>query len=217
MNIEIANRLFELRKKNGLSQEELAEKIGVSRQAVSKWERAESSPDTDNLIQLAQLYQMSLDELLFTTEPVGRNDAMQAGQIPASGDGIHIADKDGTELHIDRTGLRINVKEESNEHKDAFPIVPIVVVAIYLVMGFVFSLWHPGWLVFFAIPIFYEFVAMSSAEGPRSKANLFPMAPICVAVFLLLGFLCDLWHPAWIVFLLIPIYHFFVSVTLKDR
>lgn len=64
MNIEIANRLVELRKKHGLSQEELASKLGISRQAVSKWERAESSPDTDNLICLAKLYGVSLDELL---------------------------------------------------------------------------------------------------------------------------------------------------------
>ncbi len=64
MNIEIANRLYELRKKYDLSQEELAAKIGVSRQAVSKWERAEASPDTDNLVLLARLYGVSLDELL---------------------------------------------------------------------------------------------------------------------------------------------------------
>lgn len=48
MNIEIANRLVNLRKEKGFSQEQLAEKIGVSRQAVSKWERSEASPDTDN-------------------------------------------------------------------------------------------------------------------------------------------------------------------------
>ncbi|HCC02428.1 MAG TPA: hypothetical protein DEP60_06970, partial [Ruminococcaceae bacterium] len=70
MNIEIANRLVQMRKKNHLSQEELAEKLGISRQAVSKWERAESSPDTDNLILLARLYHVSLDELLKTGEPV---------------------------------------------------------------------------------------------------------------------------------------------------
>jgi transcriptional regulator with XRE-family HTH domain len=70
MNIEIANRLVELRKKSGLSQEELAAKLGLSRQAVSKWERAEASPDTDNLICLAKLYGVSLDTLLNTDESI---------------------------------------------------------------------------------------------------------------------------------------------------
>ena len=70
MNIEIANRLVELRKKSGLSQEELAAKLGLSRQAVSKWERAEASPDTDNLICLAKLYGVSLDDLLNTDDSV---------------------------------------------------------------------------------------------------------------------------------------------------
>lgn len=64
MDIETANRLLQYRKKHNLSQEDLANKIGVSRQAVSKWELAEASPDTDNLILLAEIYGVSLDELL---------------------------------------------------------------------------------------------------------------------------------------------------------
>lgn len=64
MTIEIANRLVELRRNKGLSQEELAEKLGISRQAVSKWERAESSPDIDNIILLSRLYGVSVDELV---------------------------------------------------------------------------------------------------------------------------------------------------------
>ncbi|MCD7800856.1 MAG: helix-turn-helix domain-containing protein [Ruminococcus sp.] len=64
MTIETANKLLTLRKQHNLSQEGLAEKLGISRQAVSKWERGEASPDTDNLIQLAKLYNISLDELL---------------------------------------------------------------------------------------------------------------------------------------------------------
>lgn len=66
MNIEIANKLQQMRKKNGLSQEELAAKMGVTRQAVSKWERAESAPDMENLILLAKLYGVTIDELLNT-------------------------------------------------------------------------------------------------------------------------------------------------------
>lgn len=64
MNLEVANKLLKLRKENNLSQEELAERLGISRQAISKWERGEASPDTDNLIQLSNLYRISLDELL---------------------------------------------------------------------------------------------------------------------------------------------------------
>lgn len=65
MKIETAKRLYEYRRTSGLSQEQVAAKIGVSRQAVSKWECAESSPDTDNLIALAMLYGVTVDELLF--------------------------------------------------------------------------------------------------------------------------------------------------------
>lgn len=65
MKIEIAKRLYEYRRASGLSQEQVAAKISISRQAVSKWECAESSPDTDNLIALAMLYEVTVDELLF--------------------------------------------------------------------------------------------------------------------------------------------------------
>lgn len=65
MNIDMAKRLADRRKRAGFSQEALALELGVSRQAVSKWERSESSPDTDNLIALAQLYGVSLDDLLY--------------------------------------------------------------------------------------------------------------------------------------------------------
>lgn len=73
MDIETANRLLQYRKKHNLSQEELANKIGVSRQAVSKWERAEASPDTDNLILLAEIYGVSLDELLKENQTIPQN------------------------------------------------------------------------------------------------------------------------------------------------
>ena len=70
MNVEIAERLARRRKEAGLSQEELAMKLGVSRQAVSKWERSESSPDTNNLIALAKLYDVSLDDLLYVDSTI---------------------------------------------------------------------------------------------------------------------------------------------------
>lgn len=62
--MELGNHLFEARKKGGLSQEEVAEKLGVSRQTVSKWETDESLPDIRQSKRLALLYGLSLDELI---------------------------------------------------------------------------------------------------------------------------------------------------------
>ena len=59
-----ADKLIDLRKKNGWSQEELAEKLNVSRQAVSKWEGAQSIPDMSRIIQLSELFGVSTDYLL---------------------------------------------------------------------------------------------------------------------------------------------------------
>ncbi|MBR6500928.1 MAG: helix-turn-helix transcriptional regulator [Firmicutes bacterium] len=59
------DKLFLLRKKRGLSQEGLAEKIGVSRQAISRWEQGLAMPDTTNLIEISMLFEVSTDYLLF--------------------------------------------------------------------------------------------------------------------------------------------------------
>ena len=60
----LANKIMMLRKKNGWSQEELAEKVGVSRQSVSKWESMQYIPDLDKILVLAQVFAVSTDYLL---------------------------------------------------------------------------------------------------------------------------------------------------------
>lgn len=67
--MELNEKLKNLRKKNHLSQEKIAELVGVSRQSVSKWEIGLSKPDTNNLIHLVDIYHISLDELIGVTEP----------------------------------------------------------------------------------------------------------------------------------------------------
>lgn len=62
--MNLGNSLFHARKKCGLSQEEVAEKLGVSRQTISKWETDESLPDIRQSKRLALLYHLSLDELI---------------------------------------------------------------------------------------------------------------------------------------------------------
>lgn len=143
MTIEIADRLIKLRKEHGYSQEELADKLGLSRQAVSKWERAEASPDTDNLICLAKLYGVSLDELLangddletFVDEQVKKEEEPEVeikdnredkktDRVTINNEGIHVVDKDGSEVFVGNKGIRFVDKDgncvKKHPHLDKF-------------------------------------------------------------------------------------------------
>ncbi len=73
----LAERIFALRTKRELSQEELAEQLGVSRQSVSKWETGQSVPDLDKLIKLADLFGVTLDELARDTSEHGEGASAQ--------------------------------------------------------------------------------------------------------------------------------------------
>ena len=62
--MKLSDKIIKLRKVNGLSQEELAEKLNVSRQAVSRWEVGSALPDALNILQLSKLFNVTADFLL---------------------------------------------------------------------------------------------------------------------------------------------------------
>ncbi len=199
MNLEIATRLVQLRKANGLSQEALAEKLGVSRQAISKWERAEASPDTDNLMALASLYGMTLDTLLNT-----KNDTYILNGTPEEAEKEAPAPLPKTELQ--KKGAMLL----------KFPI-PLVAVLLFLFLGFGLHLWHPGWLVFLLIPIYYHFAAALTVRKPKARLLTMPVPEVIVLVYLFFGFVCSIWSPTWVLFLIIPLYYWLVACFYKDK
>ena len=67
--MSIAERILALRKSKGMSQEQLAESVGVSRQAVSKWESEQASPDPEKIITLSEVFGVTTDYLLKGIEP----------------------------------------------------------------------------------------------------------------------------------------------------
>ena len=71
--MNLADRIQSLRKAKGISQEQLADQIGVSRQAVSKWESEQSTPDLDKIILLSDFFDVTTDYLLKGIEPVKDN------------------------------------------------------------------------------------------------------------------------------------------------
>lgn len=79
-----AENLLNARKRKGLSQEKLAEMLHVSRQAVSKWETGESTPDMDNLIRLREALGISLDALLLEAPEEPATEAKEPASAPVA-------------------------------------------------------------------------------------------------------------------------------------
>lgn len=225
MNIEIANRLVQLRKQHGYSQEELAAKLGLSRQAVSKWERAEASPDTDNLIMLSRVYGVSLDELLKTDEPIPEPEPDKGVKVTINGKPLRFNKDDGfyfsygddddngcadcSDAQIDADG-HIVIEHGEKTFWQEFPF-SIFVAILYLGLGFAFGLWHPGWMVFLTIPAYSSIVGWFSGRRRHCFLRAFPYTLLVVIAFLCMGCIWGLWHPGWILFLTIPMYYAIVK------
>lgn len=105
--MEFANRLYELRKQKGLSQEELANQLNVTRQTVSKWEVGDSAPDMEKLIALSELFEISLDELVL-------------GKVPMT-------------TKLDELGAKVMTKENKQKMKKGAKIALIIAGAFLAV------------------------------------------------------------------------------------
>ena len=202
MNIEIANRLVELRKKNGYSQEELADKLGLSRQAVSKWERAESSPDTDNLICLARLYNVSLDDLLNTSENTDdirrevkeRETIKEESNIP-------------TKKPVDEKEEKRDKKLKYVESVVSGILFILAIVIYFFISTFHESEWRRLWVIIL-IPVLVVSI-ISAVRKRRFKQFAYPV--LATLTFLVFGLYFGNWHPSWIVFITIPVYYLVVE------
>jgi len=97
MNETIGNRIYKYRREKGLTQEELAEKVGVSSQAVSKWENDASCPDISLLPQLCGILEITIDKLL-----TGKNDEVRI---------LPVAER----KKLDETVLRIRINSKAGD------------------------------------------------------------------------------------------------------
>lgn len=82
----LPEKIYTLRRRSGLSQEQLAEKLGVSRQAVSKWESGAATPELEKLLALSACFQITLDELV-TEKPMEHSAEEAPGPAPPSAAG----------------------------------------------------------------------------------------------------------------------------------
>ena len=197
MSIQLGTKLADLRKKNGYSQEALAEKLGISRQAVSKWERGESTPDTDTLIELSRLYSVSLDELV--------------GNEPRQEEKKENTEK--KKIHVKAKAVPVYPGLSSKLLKFPFPVV---IVALYILLGFSLHLWHPMWMLFLLIPAYYHFAVAARAKTKKGFLLGMPVIEAAVILFLILGFALHAWKYAWILFIIAVLYYWAVGTYVKE-
>lgn len=229
MDIETANRLLQYRKKMGISQEELAEKIGVSRQAVSKWERAEASPDTDNLIELSKVYGVTLDELLMgkadnAEQNAGETPGVQDVQTDASdpqepddGEDAETADgsqpggfninDDGDHVHIGWDGIHVRDKNGNkvDVSREGVFVEENGEQKVYTENGHI-----------------HKSPDVIAKEEEHKRGNIWlkmPYPVVAVIAYILFGVfnICGGWAYGWIVFLTIPLYYTLVEAILKRK
>lgn len=227
MNIETANKLLQYRKASGLSQEELAEKIGVSRQAVSKWERAEASPDTDNLILLAKIYGVTLDELLMGDPATTLNKEKEDNSQSTNTDGFNSSEENGNqqdkkESHVSfKNGIHINDGDDKVDisFKDGIHVESKDGTKVSVDKDGVNVVDEDGNVKAFTDEnghIHHENCTESSAHR---KAKLFPFWAVAVAGFFAFGFINIFggWATSWLWFLTIPMYYTAVDAIFKKK
>lgn len=133
-----ADKLVDLRKKNGWSQEELAEKLNVSRQAVSKWEGAQSIPDMARIIQLSELFGVSTDYLL--------KDNLEQTEASASTDLAQdaVPDVAARTIGMEEANAFLKIKEENSRRVALGVLLCILSPVALILLGGIheFKLWN---------------------------------------------------------------------------
>ncbi|MBR4836412.1 MAG: helix-turn-helix domain-containing protein [Clostridia bacterium] len=234
MTIETANRLYELRKKHGLSQEELAEKLGVSRQAVSKWERSEASPDTDNLISLAKIYGLTLDELVFgQRQAEQKEEASNNQEEPMSEEkkethkvdigpmGIFVESNDGDKVQINLKGIKVT-ESAKEKYENSGVKIDLGGIKIGSSADFDFSEDFDFSKDFDDDDDDDDDEDEDDEHNPNPRSRFWKAVPypiICAALYLLFGCygICGGWGKSWIIFITIPLYYSLVDVIFKRR
>lgn len=195
--MSLGNRLYELRKKKNISQEEAAEKLGVTRQTISKWETDQSLPDFDKILPLCELYEISTDELL-----TGKKSETK------------MESKSNEEQEL-----------ESGQRKKTALVVSLSVFIYFIAVIWIIiaepieaisdNLMIGSFLFIVAIAtvvlVFY-FISISKEENKEKKRKEKEMekydgliALIFTCIYLLLSFLTSAWHITWILWIVYAI------------
>lgn len=198
--------LYTLRKEKGMTQAQLADLLGVTNKAVSKWETGEAMPETSLLLPLSRILGVTVDELLDGKRSMNHETTSE--------------EYNSKEFDFDDIKKHIFTKGKEDEKTVLEGVCGVVCASVfflglisYLLIGAIWNLWSPYWII---IPIctlscgiigiiFDLFNAQKRnrkkerGENPYIGAICGTLMLACSLTYLILGVIFSLWHPYWII------------------
>ena len=191
--MNIGEKIFELRKQKNLSQEEVADRLNVSRQTISKWETNQSTPDFDKIVPLCELFEISTDELLKGIKE--KNQEVKEPKIITKQD----------------------VREKTAKVISTSVFTYIAAVAVFLFLVCVLGVNAVAAIVVFLIMVGFATASIINNYLSRPKfdktkdekkeetilkqVNVI-IGTICTIIYFIVSFTTMAWHITWIIFII---------------
>ena len=197
----LGQRLYEMRKAKGLSQEKTAEILGVTRQTISKWETDQTTPDFDKIIPLCELYNISTDELL-------------------KGDIHSINNYNNSRYDIPNENMQKDNSEQIEKYRRISALLMAVSICLYILSVVPFFILRDGKIMitcfFVIIAVATMLIVFSLLSKPKrmkrteiqtKELKLYKqissiLSGIILVIYLLVSFLTKAWYITWIIWVI---------------
>lgn len=211
--------LYTLRKEKGMTQAELASALGVTNKAVSKWETGEAMPETAQLLPIARIFGVTVDELLAGK----RADQASEGERPADKDQASYSEyyEKNEEYDADDIKNHIFTRGKDEEPKTLLEkicgcicgAVMLAGIMAYLLLGTLAELWTPYWVIIPVCALTCGIIGcifdmcnpvkrakkLSRGENPYTGGACGIIMLTCIIAYLLVSVFTGLWHPLWVI------------------
>lgn len=208
--MDLGKKLYELRKSKNLSQEDVASKLNVSRQTVSKWETNQSTPDFDRIVPLCELFEISTDELL-------KGEQKQEVEIDYNNEEEknHLF----TKKKNDYASMTKNEINQKSAEIISSSILIFVIAVAYAGIGIAVLAWNPVvvgctflvlicWGVTRIVKHYMSIPEFEKTKEERKQDKIVKqineiIGILGTTIYFFLSFLTMAWHITWIIFIII--------------
>lgn len=218
--MNLAEKLFELRKAKNLTQDDVAEKLNVTRQTVSKWETGQSTPDFDKIVPLCELYEISPNELLMGEKQEPEKETVDSENNEEfnwneAKKHLFSRGKDDEENYENMTQNQIKIKSA----KVVSSSILIFFIAIaFAGIGITVLRWNPvvvgctfliliGWGVTRIVKHYMSIPKIEKTKEEEKQDKIVKqindiIGGIGVAIYFIVSFITMAWHITWVIFII---------------